>query len=116
MTERSVTAKSVNEDLGELTSEVKELTKGVADLRVEFTGFRSGIERELKLIRWLGVFFAGVLVAVVFGSGRVIWDAATITADVKQQREEMKELKSDVKQMARQLDTIVRQTAPKAGG
>jgi cytoskeletal protein RodZ len=112
------TVKSVDEELGELAREVRELGRGMADLRNDSTGFRSAVEKELKLIRWIGVFFAGVLVAVVFGSGRVIWDAATIAAEVKQQREEMKELKSDFKQMSRQLDTIIRQTAPasKAGG
>jgi uncharacterized protein YlxW (UPF0749 family) len=159
MTERGPTTKSVDEDLGELASEVKELNKGVADLRVEltkgmadlrdeltkgmadlrneFTGFRSGVERELKLIRWIGVFFAGILVAVVFGSGHVVWDAATITAEVKQHGEKLNDLKAEVKQhgeklndlkaevkqqdgrldgMAKQLETIIRQTAPKAGG
>jgi uncharacterized protein YlxW (UPF0749 family) len=170
MSERGPTTKSVDEDLGELAAEVKELTRGVADLRNEltkgmadlrneltkgmgdlrneltkgmadlrneFTGFRSGVERELKLIRWLGVFFAGILVAVVLGSGHVVWDAATITADVKQHGEKLNDLNAEVKQhgerlndlkaevkqqdgrldsMARQLETIIRQTAPKAGG
>jgi hypothetical protein len=73
-------------------------------------------ERDLKFIRWIGVFFAAILVALVAGSINVAWNAATIVSEVKQQREEMKELKSEVKQMAGQIDTIVRQTAPKAGG
>lgn len=102
MTERSVTAKSVDEDLGELTREVKELAKGMADLRVEFTGFRSTAETQLGVIKWIGVFFATVLVALVAGAVNVAWNASA--------------LNSDVKQMAKQLDTIVRQTAPKAGG
>jgi predicted nucleic acid-binding Zn-ribbon protein len=127
MTERGPTTKSIEEDLVEIAQEVEDLTRGMADLRLdftrslaelrnEFTEFRSGIEKELKIIRWIGVFFAGVLTAVVIGSGHVVWDAATITAEVKQLREEMRELKSDFKEMAKQLDTIARQTAPKAGG
>jgi hypothetical protein len=79
-----------------------DFTKGVADLRNEFTGFRSTVETQLAVIKWIGVFFAGVLVALVAGAISVAWSASA--------------LNSEVKQMAKQLDTIVRQTAPKAGG
>jgi outer membrane murein-binding lipoprotein Lpp len=112
MAERGPTTKSVDEDLGDLRQEVKELTRSVNGLRTDY----AVVERDLKLIRWIGVFFAGVLVAVVLGAGRVVWDAATVTGKVDRLSEDVKELKSDVKQMAKQLDTIARQTAPKAGG
>jgi uncharacterized protein YoxC len=102
VTERSVTAKSVDEDLSELTQEVKGLARSVDGLRNEFTGFRSTVETQLAVIKWIGVFFAGILVALVAGAVSVAWNASA--------------LNSEVKAMAKQLDTIVRQTAPKAGG
>ncbi len=74
MTERSVTAKSVDEDLGELAQEVKDLGRGIDALRNEFTGFRSSVETELRLIRKLGGWFVGglfgVFISVVVGRHR----------------------------------------------
>jgi uncharacterized protein HemX len=137
------TTKAVDEDLGELTKDVKELSRGVADLRTEFVGFRTGVDKDLKLIKGIGIFFSGVLLAVVAGAGHVVWDAATINSEVKQHGEKFNELKSEVKQhgeklnelkseikqqggrldkiesrldeMAKQLDTLVRRTEPKPG-
>jgi outer membrane murein-binding lipoprotein Lpp len=108
MTERSVTAKSVDEDLGELTSEVKDLTRSVDSLRNEFTGFRSTVETQLGVIKWIGVFFAGVLVALVAGAINVAWNASALNSEVKSQGGRLDKIES-------KLDTLIRQTAPKPG-
>ena len=64
----------------------------------------AGIQEQLKFIRWIGVFFAGLLVAEDFGAGRVVWDAATISGDVKQQGKVQEEVRGKVEQHGRLID------------
>jgi hypothetical protein len=99
------------------------LAEDLADFRLEtekrFGSIEkalSGIQVQLKFIQWIGAFFAGVLVAVVFGAGRVVWDAATISADVKQQGIRQEKLEGRMDAMDKKLDLIISRTAPKAGG
>ena len=115
---------------------------GALDKALE--GFRNKVDTHLPFIKWIGVFFAGILVAVVFGAGRVVWDAATVSSDVKQQGRVLDTLNAEVKQqgtrldtlnaevkqqgtrldriegrldaIAKQLETLVNRSAPKAGG
>jgi hypothetical protein len=87
------------EDLADFRLEVE---KRFGSIEKELGEFRTEVRTQLGFIKWLGVFFAGVLLMLVGGAVNVAWNASA--------------LNSDVKQMARQLDTIVRQTAPKAGG
>jgi tetrahydromethanopterin S-methyltransferase subunit G len=75
----------------------------------------AGIETQLRIGRWIATFFAGVLVAVVFGAGRVVWDAATTSAEVRHQGERLDKVEKRLDAMDGKLDTIIRQTA-KAGG
>ncbi len=84
---------AADEKLGEQIHEVAESLAGFrlemaerfGTLEKTFEGFRNKVETHLQFSKWLGVFFAGILVAVVVGSGRVVWDAATVSSDVKQQ-------------------------------
>ena len=119
MTERSVTAKSVNEDLGELAQEVKDLGRGIDALRNEFTGFRSSVETELRLIRKLGGWFVGglfgVFISVVVGAATVGWNASAVVAEVKYQGLRLDKIEqrqeASAEKVEKQLDTIIRQTA-----
>ena len=86
----------------DLTEFRLEVEKRFGSLGRELGEFRTEVRTQLGFIKWLGIFFATVLVALVAGAVNVAWNASA--------------LNSDVKQMAKQLDTIVRQTAPKAGG
>ena len=70
------------------------------------------------------------MVAAGAGAGRVIWDAATISADVKQRGRTLDALASEVKHQGERLekvekrldgidaklDTLIRQGEPKAKG
>ncbi len=110
VSERGPTTRSLDERLDDLTADVHEVLSDVAGLRLDMTtefgklredlgDFRleserrfgsiekvlSGIQEHLKFIRWVGVFFAGILVAAVAGAGHVVWDAATINAEVNHQ-------------------------------
>jgi archaellum component FlaC len=106
--------KSVDEELGELTKEVRELGKGVDALRNEFTGFRASVETQLGFIKWVGVFFAGVLVALVAGAVNVAWNASALNSEVKTQGSRLDKMDGRLDGIAKQLETIIRQTAAKA--
>jgi archaellum component FlaC len=116
------TAKSVEEDLGELTNEVKDLSRGVDALRNEVTGFRASAETQLGFIKWVGVFFAGILVALVGTSINVAWNASALNSEVKAQGGRLDKVESRLDKIdgrldgiGKQLEAILRQTAPKAG-
>jgi hypothetical protein len=102
------------------------LAEGLADFRLE-TERRFGaldrtlaaINTELRLIRFIGVFFAGVLVAVAAGAGRVVWDAATLTAEVRQHGVRLDKVEKRLDGIDAKLDTLIRlirRSEPKTGG
>jgi hypothetical protein len=106
-----------------LAADIHELGKSLADFRVEVAGRFGGLDKslegihtELRFIRFIGVFFAGVLVAVVIGAGRVIWDAATITAEVKEHGGRIEKVEKRLDGIDAKLDTLIRRTEPKTGG
>ncbi len=105
---------ATDEKLGE---QIHEVAEHLAGLRVEMVarfgaietnleGFRNRVDTQLQFIKWMGVFFSGILVAVVFGAGRVVWDAATVSSEVKQQGRTMETLSSEVKQQGRTMETL----------
>jgi hypothetical protein len=89
------------EDLADFRLETEKrfgsVEKAIGEFRVE-------MRTQLGFIKWVGVFFATVLVALVAGAVNVAWNASALNSEVKNQ--------------AKQLDTLIRQTAPtpKAGG
>lgn len=109
------TVKSVEEDLGELAGEVKDLGRSVDALRNEVTGFRASVETQLGFIKWVGVFFAGVLVALVAGAVNVAWNASALNSEVKTQGGRLDKIEGRLDGMARQLDTLIRRTEPVKG-
>ncbi len=103
---------ATDEKLGE---QIHEVAENLAGFRLEMAerfgalettleGFRSKVDTHLQFIKWIGVFFAGILVAVVVGSGRVVWDAATVSSEMKQQGRVLETLASDVKQQGTRLE------------
>ena len=88
-----------------------------------------GIQVELKLFRWLGVFFAGLLVTLVGGLITVSWNASGVVFEVNQQRRHVDEVRAEVKQQGarlgniegrmdgveKKLDLLIRRTEPKMG-
>jgi hypothetical protein len=131
-------------DIDVLTKEVKDVSKGLVDLRTEFVVFRERIDTHLAYIKWIGVFIAGLLVAVVGGSGRVVWEASALHSELKQQGTRIEKVESEVKQqgtrvervekrldgvegrlgsvegrldgIAKELEILIRRTEPKPGG
>jgi hypothetical protein len=111
------TAKSVDEELGELTREVRELGRrmdsGFGDLRTDLAGFRGEVKNDLRWIKGIGA-------ALLAGSGWVIWNAATATSEIRYQGARLEKLEkrqeASAENIQKQLETLIRRTEPKAGG
>ena len=88
-------------------------------MRNEFTGFRSSVETELRLIRKLGGWFVWrmfvVFISVVVGAATVGWNASAVVAEVKYQGLRLDKIEqrqeASAEKVEKQLDTIIRQTA-----
>jgi hypothetical protein len=72
----AVTAEHVAED-------TRDLAVALNGLRTEFAGFKGSVEKELQLIRTLGKFVAGFLVAIVISTFGLAWQAGGLTTEVK---------------------------------
>jgi hypothetical protein len=106
------------------------LAEDLAEFRLEtekrFGGVEktlASIETQLGFIKWIGGFFAGVLVLLVTSLIGVAWNAGTVVSEVRNQAGRIGELKSEVKtQGARldgidaKLDILIRRAEPKPGG
>jgi hypothetical protein len=121
----------------QLAADIHELSKGVADFRVEMAerfgrvdkGLE-GIERELRFIRWAGAFAALVLLTLVGSTIAVAYQAGRTVAAVESLRESTGELKAQARDhggriekverrldsIDAKLDTLIRRGEPKAGG
>src|SRR2546421_268530 len=69
-------------------------------------GFRSAVETNLKIIRWLGMFFASLLVALFVGSLTVAWNASALNSDVKEIGRRLNDLTSAVEQRGARLNDL----------
>jgi outer membrane murein-binding lipoprotein Lpp len=94
-TSRGPTTRSLDERIDDLSGDVKDLARRVGDF-----------DNDLKWLKRIGAFIAAMLVAAGAGSGRVIWDAATISADVKQQGRTLDAMASDVKHQGDRLEKV----------
>ena len=82
------------------------LEAGIRDLREGFAGFRGRVDAYLGFMKWLGVFVAGILVAVVAGTGRVVWDASAVNTEMKHQGVQFDAMSTEVKQQGTRLDAM----------
>ena len=69
----------------------------------------SGILEQLKFIRWIGVFFAGVLVILVGAAIGVTWNASALNSEVKHQGQRLDGIE-------KKLDTLINRGMSKAEG
>jgi hypothetical protein len=76
------TTQVLSEDPKSLTREV---SASRAEFASEFAGFRSQVNTQLGVIKWLGVFFAGILVSLFGGIVNLAWNASALNSEVKQQ-------------------------------
>ncbi len=68
-----------------LVDDIRELTAKVTDVKVGFGRFEAATGAQLQLIKWVGVFFAGLLVPLLGFAFNVSWNASTLVSEVRQQ-------------------------------
>jgi DNA repair exonuclease SbcCD ATPase subunit len=129
---------ATNAQLEALRSELKEtLAEKFGSLNTRHETFRSEVETNLKFIRWIGTFFAGILVSIFIGLITLAWHASALNSDVGHMERHLAEVIVEVKSldarvgkvesrmdgieqrmdgMSKQLELLIRQTAPKAQG
>jgi hypothetical protein len=109
MTSRGPTTQSLDDRIDALSEDMKGLTKGLTDFRVEMTDklgkFQGGVENDLRWIKRIG---ASVLLIAIGGAAWVIREVTTVKDDVRHQERRLDAIDS-------KLDTLLSRTAPKAG-
>jgi hypothetical protein len=83
-----------------LADDIKELTLSVNGLKTAFASFRGSVETQFALLKWIGVFFASVLVAVVGGAVAVSWTASSVVSEIKQQGVRLEKIERQLDQFA----------------
>ncbi len=71
-----------------LAEDVRDLRESNRQIAVEIKGILTGlatVQTELRFIRWIGAFFAGILVMLVGGAITLSWNASALNSEVKQQ-------------------------------
>jgi archaellum component FlaC len=101
------------EDVGELRAsnrqiavEVKDLATSVNGLRTEFAGFKASVDTQLAFIKWVGTVFTAVLIAVLTGTGGLIWSASALNSRVEQQGGRLEKVEGRMEKVEGRLDKI----------
>jgi outer membrane murein-binding lipoprotein Lpp len=89
-----------------LNARIDRLDETIRGMGEEFAEFRGSVKSQLATIRWFGVFFAGILVAIAVGAGRVVCDASALTSKVEQLSKDSSALTSKVEQLSSRVERI----------
>ncbi|MBO0698838.1 MAG: hypothetical protein J2P46_10620 [Zavarzinella sp.] len=79
--------------------EVKGTRLKVDNLAADYTAFKSKAETTFALVRWIGVFTAGVFVTVILGAFTVARSAGSLEATIQQQQKTLDEIRRDVAEL-----------------
>jgi hypothetical protein len=91
-----------------LAEDIKGLTASMHTLREDFAGFKA----DMRLVRWVGTFFAGILVVLVGAAITLSWGASALNSEVKQQGVRLDKVEGKLDLILQRLDQVV----PKKGG
>ena len=89
-----------------LSDDLKKLSGDFADFRSDFSGLRSQVNVQLAFIKWVGVFFSGILVALVSGAVTIAWNASALNSEVKQQGLRVEKIEKNSETITHQLERI----------
>ena len=106
MPARGPSTQTLDERIDALSDDVRDLTKGLGDLRTEFAGFRGEICNELRWIKRIGGALAALVLTVVVGSWQVTWDAAAAATEVKQQGRRLDKVEERLDKIQVQVDKV----------
>jgi hypothetical protein len=82
---------------------------GAVDTTIE--GFRAEVKTDLRWIKGIG---AALLLAAFGFAGWILRDMSSLASDVKQHGARLDKIEGRLDGMAKQLDTLIERTAPKA--
>jgi hypothetical protein len=83
--------------------------RSLAAIREDFSGFRGATDANLKLIRWLGAFFAAIPVSLLAGLVTLTWHASAVNSEVKRLGEDFRGSRVEAKESGGRLEKIERQ-------
>ncbi len=106
MPARGPSTPTLDERIDALSDDVRDLTKGLGDLRTKFAGFRGEICNELRWIKRIGGALAALVLTVVIGSWQVTWDAAAAATEVKQQGRRLDKVEERLDKIQVQVDKV----------
>lgn len=134
MTSRGPTTQSLDERIDGLADDLAgfrleaekrsgAIETALSDIRGDLKEFRTGIRTDLRWIKLIGGSIVTLLLGAGAFSGRVIWDAASIASDVRQQGQRIDKLEGRMDRVEKRLDgidqkldTLLNRTAPKESG
>jgi chaperonin cofactor prefoldin len=93
----AVDAKRLEESNQQLGTRIDGLERASHEMRNEFATFRGEVKNDLRWIKGIGA-------ALLAGSGWVIWNAATVTAEVKHQGTRLEKVEKRLDAFAEKID------------
>jgi hypothetical protein len=87
-----------------LSDDFKELKKELVDFRLETSKFMAQISTQLGFFKWIGMFFSGILVALVAGAVTITWNASAMNSELKEQGRRIEQLSKGLEQQGRRLE------------
>lgn len=115
MTMPTETDVKIAEDLADFRLEVAQRFEKTTERFGSVDESLGVIDRDLKFIRWVGVFFAGILVVLVERSINLAWEASAVVSKVEQQGLRIDKLEKRLDGVDQKLDTLLSRTTPKTG-
>jgi prefoldin subunit 5 len=93
------TVRSLEERIDDMVESISSLTTRIEGLTQEFGAFRARMETTHSLIRWIGVFFAGLLVTVLYSVFSVAYSGGQLAATVGELKGTTEKLSVAVQQL-----------------
>jgi hypothetical protein len=95
-----------------LAEDIRDLRESNRQIALDIKGILpeiAAVKTELRLFRWIGGFFAGILVMLVGAAITVSWHASALTFEVKQLAGKVDQLGGEVKQLGGRMDKVEQQ-------
>lgn len=90
------------------SDELKKLAGDFSTTRSDFSGFSAKASVQLALIKWVGVFFSGILVALVAGAVNIAWHASALNSEVRHQGRRLEKIEKNSEVVIQHLEGIER--------
>jgi hypothetical protein len=93
-----------------LADDIKGLRATMHAMREDFAGWKGSVETELNLIgtlgKWILAAFTSIAIVALTGAGGLIWSAAIVHADVKNQGIRLDKLEGRFDRLDQKVDQL----------